>query len=223
VGAGLGSLTVALAGAGADVLALEVDERLLPAVREAAEGLPVRAEAVDATRADWPRILGDGAWRLASNLPYNVGVPVLMDLLDEAPSVDPLIVMVQREVGERLAASPGGRAFGAVSLRVAYRAEVRTLRRIGRTVFWPEPNVESVLLRLDRRPPLVEVPRDRLFHLIDEGFRQRRKTLASAMVRLGHPREEASAALARAGLDPRIRAEALGLEDFARLSEALDG
>jgi 16S rRNA (adenine1518-N6/adenine1519-N6)-dimethyltransferase len=223
VGAGLGSLTVALAGAGAEVLALEVDERLLPALREAVAGMPVRAEAVDATRADWPGMLGDGGWRMASNLPYNVGVPVLMDLLEEAPSVDPLVVMVQREVGERLAAGHGDRAFGAVSLRAAYRARVRTLRRIGRRVFWPEPNVDSVLLRLDRRPPPVALPRDRLFRLIDEGFRQRRKTLASALVRLGHSREDATAAVVRAGLEPRVRAEALGLEDFARLAEALDG
>jgi 16S rRNA (adenine1518-N6/adenine1519-N6)-dimethyltransferase len=223
VGAGLGSLTVALADAGADVLALEVDERLLPALREATAGLPVRAQSVDATRADWPRMLGGGPWRMASNLPYNVGVPVLMDLLEEAPSADPLVVMVQREVGERLAAGPGAAAFGAVSLRVAYRAEVRTLRRIGRSVFWPEPNVDSVLLRLDRRPPPVEVPRDRLFRLIDEGFRQRRKTLASALVRLGHSRPDAASALGRAGLDPRVRAEALGLEDYARLVDELDG
>jgi 16S rRNA (adenine1518-N6/adenine1519-N6)-dimethyltransferase len=223
VGAGLGSLTVALADAGAEVLALEVDERLLPALREAVTSLPVRAEAVDATRADWSRLLGGGAWRMASNLPYNVGVPVLMDLLEEAPSVDPFVVMVQREVGERLAAGPGQEAYGAASLRVAYRAEVRTLRRIGGTVFWPEPNVDSVLLRLDRRPPPVDVPRDRLFRLIDEGFRQRRKTLVSALVRLGHPRQEATAAVARSGLDRRVRAEALGLEEFARLADALDG
>jgi 16S rRNA (adenine1518-N6/adenine1519-N6)-dimethyltransferase len=223
VGAGLGSLTVALAEAGAEVLAVEVDDRLVPALEEAAAGLPVRAVAADATRADWPRLLGEGVWRMASNLPYNVGVTVLVDLLEAAPSVDPLVVMVQREVGERLAAGPGKPAFGAVSLRVAYRAEVRTLRRIGRTVFWPEPNVDSVLLRLDRRPPPVEVPPDRLFRLIDEGFRQRRKTLVSALVRLGYLREAAVAAVERAGLDPRVRAEALGLEDFARLADSLDG
>jgi 16S rRNA (adenine1518-N6/adenine1519-N6)-dimethyltransferase len=223
VGAGLGSLTVALADAGAEVLALEVDDRLVPALVEAAEGLPVRAVAADATRADWSRLLGQGSWRMASNLPYNVGVSVLVDLLEEAQDVDPFVVMVQREVGERLAARPGEQAFGAVSLRVAYRAEVRTLRRVGRRVFWPEPNVDSVLLRLDRRPPPVDVARDALFRLIDEGFRQRRKTLLSALVRLGLPRGRAEDALRRAGLDARVRAEALGLEDFARLADALDG
>jgi 16S rRNA (adenine1518-N6/adenine1519-N6)-dimethyltransferase len=221
IGAGLGSLTVALGEAGAEVLAVEVDPRLAPALEEATEGLPVRVIVEDAVRADWTRLLGDGSWRMASNLPYNVGVRVLVDLLEEAPQVDPFVVMVQREVGDRLAAGPGNPAYGAVSLRVAYRARVGTLRRVGPTVFWPEPHVESVLLRLDRRPPPVDVPRDRLFRLIDEGFRQRRKTLASALVRLGYPRDAGTRALQRAGLDPRVRAEALGLEDFARLVDAL--
>jgi 16S rRNA (adenine1518-N6/adenine1519-N6)-dimethyltransferase len=213
---------VALAERGSEVLAVEVDDRLVPALEEAVAGLPVRVAATDAVRADWLRVLGEGPWRMASNLPYNVGVRVLVDLLEEAPAVDPFVVMVQREVGERLSAGPEDPAYGAVSLRVAYRAEVRTLRRIGRTVFWPEPNVDSVLLRLERRPPPVEVPRDRLFRVIDEGFGQRRKTLASALVRLGYPREMVILALGAAGLDPRVRAEALGLEEFARLVDALD-
>jgi 16S rRNA (adenine1518-N6/adenine1519-N6)-dimethyltransferase len=214
---------VALAEAGSEVLAVEVDRRLVPALEEVTQGLPVRVEVADAVRADWAALLGDGSWRMASNLPYNVAVPALMGLLEEAPNVDPLVVMVQREVGERLASGPGGRSYGAVSLRVAYRAEVQALRRVGPSVFWPEPNIDSVVLRLDRRPPPVAVPRERLFRLIDEGFRQRRKTLGSALVRLGHPRAEAATALERAGLDPKVRAEALGLEDFARLADALDG
>jgi 16S rRNA (adenine1518-N6/adenine1519-N6)-dimethyltransferase len=214
---------VALAESGSEVLAVEVDRRLVPALEEATEGLPVRVEVADAVRVDWARLLGEGPWRMASNLPYNVAVPALMGLLERAPNVDPLVVMVQREVGERLAAGPGDPAYGAVSLRVGYRAEVRRLRHVGPSVFWPEPNVESVVLRLDRRPPPVEVPVERLFRLIDEGFRQRRKTLASALVRLGYPRAQATAALGRTGLDPKVRAEALGLEEFARLADALDG
>jgi 16S rRNA (adenine1518-N6/adenine1519-N6)-dimethyltransferase len=214
---------VALAEAGSEVLAVEVDRRLVPALEEVTWGFPVRVEVADAVRADWDGLLGDGSWRMASNLPYNVAVPALMGLLEGAPNVDPLVVMVQREVGERLASDPGDPSYGAVSLRVAYRAEVRTLRRVGPSVFWPEPNIESVVLRMDRRPPPVAVPRDRLFRLIDEGFRQRRKTLGSALVRLGHPRTAVATALERAGLDSKVRAEALGLEDFARLADALDG
>lgn len=185
-------------------------------------GLPVRVVRVDAVDADWPAILGERSRRMASNLPYNVAVPVVMGLLERAPSVDPMLVMVQREVGERLAAGPGQDAYGAVSLRVAYRARVEVVRRVPPTVFWPEPQVESVVVRLTRHPPPVETPQDVLFRLIEEGFAQRRKTMANALVRLGYPREGAKEALRRAGLEERIRAEDLGLEDLARLAAALD-
>jgi 16S rRNA (adenine1518-N6/adenine1519-N6)-dimethyltransferase len=224
VGAGLGSLTVALADAGAEVLALETDGRLVAALDEVVGSRPkVRVVRADATRANWPALLGDGSWQMASNLPYHIAVPVLLDLLEHAPDVDPFVVTVQREVGERLAAGPSQPAYGAVSLKVAYRATVRVIRRLGPSVFWPEPAVDSVVLRVERRPPPVSVPVPVLFALIEEGFRQRRKTLAGAMVRMGRSREEARSALVRAGLDPRVRAEALGLEDFARLVEGLDG
>jgi 16S rRNA (adenine1518-N6/adenine1519-N6)-dimethyltransferase len=222
VGAGLGSLTLVLAGAGAQVLALETDPRLVPALEEVVAGRPgVRILLQDAARADWAGILGDGSWRMASNLPYNVAVSVLLDLLETAPGVDPFVVMVQREVGERLVAGPGDAATGAVSLKVAYRATVRAIRRVGASVFWPAPAIESVVLRLDRREPPVDVPANELFPLVEEGFRQRRKTMAGALVRLGLERDAARSALRRAGLDPRVRAEALGLEDFARLAEVL--
>jgi 16S rRNA (adenine1518-N6/adenine1519-N6)-dimethyltransferase len=150
-------------------------------------------------------------------------VPIVLELLARAPAVDPFVVMVQREVGERLAAAPGGPAFGAVSLKVAYRAEVRVLRRIRPTVFWPEPKIESVLLRLDRRPAPVDTPPDLLFDLIEEGFRERRKTMTTALVRRGLDRARAREVLLSAGIDPRARAETLGLDAFARLTEALDG
>lgn len=221
VGAGLGSLTVALAGAGAEVLAVESDRSLIPALEEVVRGLRVRVVHADAMDVDWKRLLGDGDWRMASNLPYNVAVPVLMRLLEEAPQVGPMMVMVQREVGERLAAGPGEEAFGAVSLKVAYRAAVNVVRRVGPKVFWPEPKVESVVLLIERRPPPVATPETELFRLIDEGFAQRRKMMSSALVRLGLERQRAREALVRAGLDERARAESLGLEEFARLAEAL--
>ena len=222
MGAGLGSLTMALADAGAEVLALETDPRLLPALNEVLAGVPgVRVEHADATRTDWPALLGAGSWHMASNLPYNVGVPVLLDLLEAAPLVDPFLVMVQREVGERLAAGAGEPAYGAVSLKVAYRASVRLVRRVGPSVFWPEPKVESVVLRLERRAPPVETAPGDLFRLVNEGFAQRRKTMAAALVRLGQGRDSARAALERAGLESRVRAESLGLEDFARLAESV--
>ncbi len=222
VGAGLGSLTLALLRAGAEVLAVEVDRALIAALTEVVAGLErVRVERLDALEADWGRLLGKGRWRMASNLPYNVAVPVVVDLLERAPRVDPMLVTVQREVGERLAAGAGHEHYGAVSLRVAYRAEARVVRRIPPAVFWPEPKVDSVLVRLERRPPPVEVPEEALFRLVDEGFRQRRKTMTNALVRLGMERAAAAAAMERARLDPRARAEDLALGDFARLAEAL--
>lgn len=223
IGAGLGSLTVALAEAGADVLAVETDAKLIPALEEALGGLGVRVVHADALELDWSDLLAGGPWRMASNLPYNVGTKLVIDLLDSASMIDRMTVMVQREVGDRLAARPSTPAYGAVSLKVAYRAEARTLRRVRPTVFWPEPGVESVVVRLERRPPPVLAPAERLFPLIEAGFAQRRKTLASALVRLGLDRAEAVEALERAGLDPRVRAEALDLEAFARVVEAVDG
>lgn len=200
---------------------MEVDPRLVAALKEVTEGLPVRVVHADALRAHWRELLSDGRRSMASNLPYNVAVPVLMNLLEGAPEVDPFVVMVQREVGERLAAGPHAPAFGAVSLRVAYRARVRVLRRVPPEVFWPEPNVESVVLRVDRHPPPVRVDERALFRLIDEGFAQRRKTMAGALVRLGIERGQAVEALRAAGLDPRVRAEALGLPELAGLVERL--
>ena len=205
------------------MLALESDPRLIPALQEVVKGLPVRVVHADAMDADWRGVLGEGPWRMASNLPYNVAVPVLMRLLQEAPGVDPFIVMVQREVGERLAAEPGEEAFGAVSLKVAYRATVSVARRVAPSVFWPEPKVESVVLEIRRRPPPVSTPESELFRLIEEGFAQRRKAMTSALVRLGLERGGAVEALRRAGLDERVRAETLGLEEFARLAEELRG
>lgn len=213
---------MALADAGAEILAVEIDRALVAALEEVVAGLPVRILRADAMAADWPAILGDAPWRMASNLPYNVAVPVVMGLLERAPRVDPMLVMVQREVGERLAAGPGEDAYGAVSLRVAYRAVVEVVRRVPPTVFWPEPQVESVVVRLTRRPPPVDTPPEVLFRLIEEGFAQRRKTMANSLVRLGYPRERAAEALRRAGLEARVRAEALGLEDLARLAQALE-
>ena len=221
VGAGLGSLTVALADLGAHVLAVELDRSLVPALEEVVAGRPnVRVLVADALHVEWPRILGEGPWTMASNLPYKVAVPVVMALLERAPQVGRLVVMVQREVGERLAAGPGGPAYGAVSVRVAYHCETELLRRVPPSVFWPEPNVESVVVELTRRDRApVDVPPERLFRVVEEGFAQRRKTMANAIVRLGSTRDEAATLLRDCGIDPRARAESLSLDQFACLAE----
>ncbi len=224
VGAGLGSLTVALAGTGAEVLAVEFDRAVAAALRDVAGPFPtVRVLEADALHVRWDQELGDGPWRMASNLPYNVAVPILFALLEQAPQIVQYVVMVQREVGERLAAWPTKQAYGALSARLAYQADVTVLRRVAPSVFWPEPQVESVLLRITPREPPVSTPRDRLFRVIDEGFAQRRKTMRNALVRLGLSPEGAARALEGCGLDAGVRAESLGLPEFACLADAVFG
>jgi len=223
IGAGLGSLTRALAEAGADVLAVEVDPALIPALQESTAGLDrVRVLHSDATDREWQDELGEGDWVLAANLPYNVATRLVLDTLRDVPQVRRLIVMVQREVGERLVAGPGEDPYGIPSVRVAYRAEGTLVRRVPPTVFWPRPRVESVIVRLVRRDePAVGVDEERLWAVVDAGFAERRKTMRNALRRLGLDGDDAGRLLEGAAVDPAARAETLSLEDFARIAEAL--
>lgn len=222
VGAGLGSLTVALAATGAEVLAVELDRTLRPALQEVVGGWPrVRVEVADALRVEWDAALTPGEWKMVSNLPYNVGVRVLLDMLEGAPRVRDFVVMVQREVGERLTARPGEEAYGAISVRVAYHAEARPLRRVPAQVFWPRPRVESVLVRITPRAAPVGVAEADLFRVVDASFAERRKTMVNALRRLGLGPASARRLIEQAGLEPGVRAERLGLEDFSRIAVAL--
>ncbi len=230
VGAGFGSLTVALAATGAEVLAMEFDRKLIPALEEVVGELPsVRVLHADAMKVDWASTLSaggesGGSWTMVSNLPYNIATPLVLEMLERAPTVERFLVMIQREVGERLAAGPGEEAYGAVSVRVAFLATASVVRRVPPAVFWPEPAVESVLVRLERleRSP-VEVPSAAaLRRVIEAGFGQRRKTMRNALRRLGLSMERADAVLASCSLDPRVRAETLGLESFAAIARALE-
>jgi 16S rRNA (adenine1518-N6/adenine1519-N6)-dimethyltransferase len=222
VGAGLGSLTVALASAASEVVAVEADRAVVPALREAVDGLPVRVVEGDALGLDWADVLPGRPWRMVSNLPYNVAVPVVFGMLEEAPQVADYVVMVQREVGERLAAGPGSDAYGAASARLAYLAEVGLVRRVPASVFWPKPKVESVLVRIvPRSTPPVAAPRDALFRVIEAGFAQRRKTMRNALTRLGVDASRAAALLRECGLSEDVRAEQLGLTEFACLAGAV--
>jgi 16S rRNA (adenine1518-N6/adenine1519-N6)-dimethyltransferase len=222
VGAGLGSLTVVLAAAGAEVLAMEVDRRLVPPLEEVAGGHPgVRIVRADALQADWNALLGGERWAMVANLPYNVATPLVMRVLEEEPRIERMLVMVQREAGERLAATPGDEQYGAVSVRLAYRAEARVVRAIPRSVFWPVPNVDSVLVRIDRIPPPVDADPAVLFRVISVAFAQRRKTMRNALVRLGLDPSTAEAALGDAGVEPRVRPEELDLAAFGRVAGAV--
>jgi 16S rRNA (adenine1518-N6/adenine1519-N6)-dimethyltransferase len=214
---------VVLAATGATVVAVEIDPRLIPALKEVTTGLPrVRVVRADAMRVSWRSVLEGRPWVLVANLPYNVAVPVVLRALEEEPRIRRMLVMVQREVGERLAARPGDEQFGAVSLRVAYRADASVVRRVRPTVFWPVPGVESVLVRLERRDaPPVDADEATLFHLVNEAFGQRRKTMRNALVRLGVAADAAAGILERCGVDPRSRPEELSLEAFARVADVV--
>lgn len=223
IGAGLGSLTVALAGAGARVRAIEFDRRLIPALEEATAGLAgVEIVHADAMKVDWAAELASGRWTVCANLPYNVAVPLVLTILERASMVERAVVMVQREVGERFAAAPGQEGYGAVSVRVAYRAAARIVRRVPASVFWPRPKVASVVVRLDRlEAPPVDTDPERLWRVVDAGFAERRKTMRNALRRMGLEPAEADAVLASCGVAPSARAEELDLVTFAAIGEAL--
>ena len=214
IGAGLGSLTLALWETGAAVTAVEVDRHVLPALRQVVEPVGVTVVEGDALRLDWPAVLGDDRWALVANLPYNVATPLVADLLDHVQQIDRMLVMVQREVGERLAARAGDDAYGAVSVKVAYWATAEVVGRVPPTVFVPQPKVESALVAITRRPaPAVDAPYDRLFELVRAGFATRRKMLRRALAGLVTPEQYAAA-----GVSPEARAEELDIEAWGRLA-----
>jgi len=217
VGAGLGSLTLALVATGAEVTAVEVDRRLLAALREVMTGTDVRIVEGDAMTLDWAALLARASrWDLVANLPYNVATPLVLDLLGSAPTITTMVVMVQREVGERLAAAPGGPGCGIPSVRVAYWATAELLGRVPASVFLPRPRIESVLVRIVRRDrPAVEADPDRLFALVRAGFGQRRKMLRGALGGLVGP-----GVFAAAAVRPEARAQELTIQDWGRLAEA---
>ena len=226
VGPGLGSLTLALLATGARVVAVEVDPvlaRALPAT--IATYAPAQADRLEVVKADALRVTGlpgPPPTALVANLPYNVSVPVLLHLMELLPSLRHGLVMVQAEVADRLAAPPGSRTYGVPSVKAAWFADVRRVGSVGRSVFWPPPNVDSGLVAWTHRdPPAVSVEREQVFAVVDAAFAQRRKMLRSTLKGLAGSALAAEAALAHAGVDPMSRGEALGVEQFARIAEAL--
>lgn len=223
VGAGLGSLTLALAESGAEVLAVEIDNHLVPILEENTKDCAnVTVVHADAMQVDWHALLAAAPrWTLVANLPYNVATPLIADLLDFVPEITAMLVMVQKEVGERLVAAPRAEAYGAVSVKVAYWATGSVVGIVPPTVFLPRPNVDSALVRIDRRgEPAVgpEVSRDRLFALVRAGFGQRRKMLRRSLADIVDPE-----AFAAAAVDPTARAEELDVYAWGRLAAASGG
>jgi len=223
VGPGLGSLTLALLCEVGEVVAVEVDPvlaRALPAV--VADRAPQRVSRLQVVRADALHVttLPSVPTALVANLPYNVAVPVLLHMLEAFPSLARALVMVQAEVAERLAAAPGSRVYGVPSVKARWYGDVRRAGSVGRTVFWPQPRVDSGLVALDRRqPPATQASREQVFAVIDAAFAQRRKTLRAALAGWAGSAGDAEAALRAAGVDPGARGESLAVEDFARVAE----
>jgi 16S rRNA (adenine1518-N6/adenine1519-N6)-dimethyltransferase len=236
VGPGLGSLTLGLLAAGHRVLAVEVDAALAGALTQTVERqAPTRARnltvvAADALTLDGAPLTSAAAEEhapgsalpaaLVANLPYNVAVPVLLHLLAVLPTIARVLVMVQAEVADRLAAEPGSRTYGVPSVKARWYGEVRKVGTISRNVFWPVPNVDSALVRLVRgAPPPTTATRAEVFAVIDAAFAQRRKTLRAALAPWAGSATAADAALRAAGIDPGSRGESLTVEDFARIAE----
>lgn len=228
VGPGLGSLTLALVPAVRCLIAVEVDPTLaaaLPAtVASRAPSYARRLEVVTADALRVETLPGPCPTALVANLPYNTAVPVLLHLLARQPALRHGLVMVQREVAERLAASPGSRVYGVPSAKVAYDAAVRRAGAVSRSAFWPVPNVDSGLVVCTRRPPPPgTASRQEVFEVIDAAFGQRRKTLRAALARWAGSPARAERALREAGIDPSARGESLDVADFARLAQYRPG
>ncbi|MBM9461986.1 16S rRNA (adenine(1518)-N(6)/adenine(1519)-N(6))-dimethyltransferase RsmA [Aeromicrobium sp. YIM 150415] len=221
IGPGLGSLTLGLLEVADHVTAVEVDDVLAGRLAQTArEFAPERSDRLEIVHADALRIdtvPGPAPTALVANLPYNVSVPVLLHFLETFSSLREVLVMVQAEVAHRLAAGPGSRTYGVPSVKARWYGDVQLAGTVGRTIFWPVPNVDSALVRVTRRTP-PEADRRRTFALVDAAFAQRRKTLRAALSSHFGGGEQAEQALRAAGIDPRTRGEQLTVEDFARLA-----
>lgn len=228
IGPGLGSLTLALLEAGAQVSAVEIDPPL-------AQALPTTAQArfpeaklqvftADALTITGPESIGGATpVRLVANLPYNVAVPIVLTVLEKLPSIQTVLVMVQAEVADRLAATPGNKIYGVPSAKVAWYASARRTLTIGRNVFYPVPNVDSALVKIERRPhPDTTATREQVFAVIDAAFAQRRKTLRQALAGLAGSAGAAQEALERAGVSPTARGETLDIDQFAAVAQQLN-
>lgn len=219
IGAGAGSLTLGLAAVAARVIAVELDHRMLPILTEAVGDLTnVDIVEADAMSLDLASI---AATRMVGNLPYNIATPLVLRMLERAPQLADLTVMTQKEVGDRLAAVPGGKSYGQVSVLVRYFAETKVVARISRQAFWPVPGVDSVVVRLRRRADVLDVPFDRLAAVVKTAFSQRRKTLRNTLAALAVPTAGIEEILRAAGIDPGARAEEIDLDGFAAIARAL--
>ena len=228
IGPGIGVLTRELAAVAGRVAAIELDERLIPVLKETLAECPnVTVIQGDALKLDLAALIaeqfGERRVSVCANLPYYITSPLIMALLESRLPIDSLTVRVQKEAAARLCAAPGTRAAGAVTLAVAYYAEAEKLFDVSRGSFLPAPNVDSAVIRLAVRktPPVAVRDEAFLFRLIRAGFNQRRKTLSNSLMGAVPDKEALAAAFSAAGVSPTARAENLTLEQFASLANAL--
>nr|WP_068402430.1 16S rRNA (adenine(1518)-N(6)/adenine(1519)-N(6))-dimethyltransferase RsmA [Kribbia dieselivorans] len=225
VGPGLGSLTLGLLEVAGHVTAVEVDPTLAAALPETVTALqPDRAGRLDIVHADALQVTdlpGPPPTALVANLPYNISVPVVLTFLKRFESLQRVLVMVQLEVAERLAATPGSKAYGVPSLKAAWYGHAQLAGHVSRSIFWPVPNVDSGLVSIVRRdPPQTSATRAQVFACIDAAFLQRRKTLRAALKGWAGSADAAEAALVGAGVDPKARGEQLTIDEFAAIAGA---
>jgi 16S rRNA (adenine1518-N6/adenine1519-N6)-dimethyltransferase len=218
IGPGLGSLTLALAETGAEVVAVEVDRGIVPVLRAVVADHPnVTIIEADAMRLDWDVVLGGHTgWVLVANLPYNVATPLICDLLDDVPAIERMLVMVQREAAERFCAKPRTPAYGAVTVKIAYWATSKIAGTVPASVFVPRPNVESALAAITRRAePATSADPAAMFALVRQAFGHRRKMLRRSLMGTVEPE-----VFVAAGIDSQRRPEELDVTEWGRLTEA---
>jgi 16S rRNA (adenine1518-N6/adenine1519-N6)-dimethyltransferase len=223
IGAGLGSLTLALAESGARITAIEVDHGVAPVLRDVVRDVPnVSVIEADAREVDWSLVVPpDTRAVVVANLPYNVATPLVADLLDTVPQLDRFVVMVQKEVALRLAATAGSSDYGAVSVKVAYWATARILGDVPPTVFVPRPKVVSSVIEIRRRDqPAIgsHVRPEDLFPIVRAAFGQRRKMLRRSLASM-----TSTDIFSEAGVSPEARPEDLDVEQWGRLADAIIG
>lgn len=220
VGPGIGTLTQALAETGAKVIAVEIDRGLLPILDKTLHGYEnVEIINQDILQLDIKQALGEKPFKVVANLPYYITTPIIFSLLEQKLPIERLVVMVQKEVAERMTAAPGGKTYGALSVAMQYYTEPTLVFNVPATAFIPSPNVESaVVVCKTRTKPPVDVDEKIFFSVVKAAFSVRRKMLSNALKNIGISGEAVTAWLERANIDGKRRGETLSQEEFARLA-----
>lgn len=229
IGPGMGVLTAAAAECASRVVAVEIDRHLIPILTETLEDYDnVEIINADVMKTDLSEVVEkyrtSGKVRIIGNLPYYITTPIVMKLLEERIPADSITIMMQKEVADRIKASPGSKTYGALSVAVGFYCTVRHIANAPKEVFVPRPKVDSTVIRLDVRQerPVDLVDEKLFFETIKKGFGQRRKTLLNSLTGIrGMPKESIAAVLADCGIDPRRRAETLSMSEFADLANEI--